>query len=417
MLYLAIRHLLVRRKQSLFTLLGVLLASLSFVVISGFFLGFQEFLIDQLLNNDAHIKISAKEEFIEPRAFDQDFFGKVEHVFWISPPGGKNDNSKILNPQGWYRLLESDPRVVAYSPQMTAQVFISRAATSIGGRLIGSDPARQSRVTNIQAYMLVGKFNDIAGGGNRAILGDEYLKSLGARVGETVLITNGRGAPTPFKVVGSFHTGIRTLDLGVAFAALQDVQKINNTPSQVNEIAVRVINVDHAREIAEQWTHVSVENVKSWDQINANILNVFNIQNATRYMMVFVIILVAGFGVYNILNMVVNQKRREIAILRSMGYEQNDVVFLFLSQGLILGFLGGLVGLIAGYFVCLFLQTIPFGGGPMGGGSGRLTISFSLSIYIFGMLLSVVSASLASFIPARAAGKMTPIDIIRGGAE
>lgn len=417
MLYLALRHLIVRRKQTVFTLLGVVLASLSFVVISGFFLGFQEFLIDQLLNNDAHIKISAKEEFVNDRAYDKEFYPDSSHVFWISPPGGKNDNASILNPQGWYKRLEADPRVIAYSPQMTAQVFMSRASTSVSGRLIGSDPSRQSKVTNIQDYMISGKFNDIAGGGNRVILGDEYLRSLGSRVGETVLVSNGRGSPTPFKVVGSFHTGIRSLDLGVAFAAIQDVQKINNTPSQVNEIAIRVVNIDDAGAMANQWSKVSVENVKSWDQINANILNVFNIQNATRYMMVFVIILVAGFGIYNILNMVVNQKRREIAILRSMGFEQNDIVFLFLSQGLVLGLFGGLLGLILGYFVCLFLETIPFGGGPVGGGTGLLRISFKISIYVFGLLLSVVSASLASYIPARAAGKMTPIDIIRGGAE
>jgi lipoprotein-releasing system permease protein len=201
------------------------------------------------------------------------------------------------------------------------------------------------------------------------------------------------------------------------FKAEGGVQKINQTPSQVNEIAVRVYDVDSANLIAKNWRQFSSEKILSWDEVNANFLSVFKIQNATRHMMVAVIIIVAGFGIYNILNMVVTQKRKEIAILRSMGYETKDVVILFLSQGIILGIIGGLLGLIAGFWICKFLETIPFAGGPMGSGSGFLNISFDIEIYIKGMFLAIFAASFASLLPARVAGRMQPIDIIRAGAE
>ena len=115
--------------------------------------------------------------------------------------------------------------------------------------------------------------------------------------------------------------------------------------------------------------------------------------------------------------MVVSQKRKDIAILRSMGFETRDVIVLFLSQGLLLGLVGGALGLVLGYVICLYLQTIPFGGGPLGAKATTMKISFQISIYVYAMLLANLSAAVASLLPARAAGKVTPIQIIREGTD
>lgn len=125
------------------------------------------------------------------------------------------------------------------------------------------------------------------------------------------------------------------------------------------------------------------------------------------------ILVVAGFGIYNILNMVVTQKRKEIAILRAIGYESWDIIKLFLIQGLIVGITGGIVGVAIGYGFCKHMATLPFSGGPMGSGNGRMMVSFDPFIYINGFILAFGSSLLASFLPARAAGKLTPIDVIR----
>jgi lipoprotein-releasing system permease protein len=175
----------------------------------------------------------------------------------------------------------------------------------------------------------------------------ELLQRLGARVTETVLVSSGNSVPVPFKIVGVFKVGIKTLDEGTAYGSLADVQKINGTPSQVNEIAVRVTDIEEAASIAKSWTSASTEKVQSWDQLNANFLNVVNIQNATKTLMIAVILIVASFGIYNILNMTVTQKRKEIAILRSMGFEPYEIISLFVYQGLILGVVGGLLGEVA----------------------------------------------------------------------
>jgi lipoprotein-releasing system permease protein len=417
MFFLALRHLLARKRQTLLTLIGILFGSMAYVVISGFMLGFQSYLIDQLINNDAHIRVWAKEDFLHEHTLDREFFGPAAHVFWISPPGGRKDNARIEDPQGWYRRLRADPRVEAYSPQLTAQVIVTRAKATVPARLIGSEPARQVKVSNISSYMTEGKFTDLSAGGNRILLGAELLAKLGARASETVLVSNGRSVPVPFKIVGTFKTGIRTIDEGTAFGALADVQKINETPSQVNELAIRVYDVEGAAQIAQEWREFGDEKIQSWDQINANFLNVFTIQNVVRFMMIAVILIVAGFGIYNILNMVVTQKRRDIAILRSMGYTTWDVMYLFLVQGLILGSLGAVAGDIGGYWICRYLETVPFAATPLGAGTGFMNISFAPRIYVWATVLAIGCAALASLLPARAAGRMEPIEIIRAGAE
>jgi lipoprotein-releasing system permease protein len=122
---------------------------------------------------------------------------------------------------------------------------------------------------------------------------------------------------------------------------------------------------------------------------------------------------VAGFGIYNILSILVNQKRREIAILRSIGYDSTDIRSLFLSQGVMLGFVGGILGIGLGYVVCRYMATIPFSGGGMMKSGQTMMVSFDPRIYVQGFFMAFLSSSISSVLPARAAAHMTPIDIIR----
>jgi lipoprotein-releasing system permease protein len=122
---------------------------------------------------------------------------------------------------------------------------------------------------------------------------------------------------------------------------------------------------------------------------------------------------VAGFGIYNILSLAVTHKRREIAILRSMGFEPQDITNLFLIQGIILGIVGGVAGLILGLLASYFMSTIEISANR-GMGGNHMMVSFEYMIYLKAIALALLSSSFASFFPARSAGKMEPIDIIRG---
>lgn len=413
MLFLAFRHLSARPRQTFLIVLGILLGTMAYVIISGMMLGFQEYMTNQLVNNDAHIRISSRKEYIEPAPMTEFLFPQIAHAFWIAPPSGIRNDQHIYNPQGWFSRLDEDSRVVAYSPQLSAQVIFRRAKVSVTGRLIGMDSQKQSRVTNIANYMTSGKFFDLGESGNRLVVGEGLLKELGARVSETLQISLGQGAPTPFKIIGSFRIGAKSVDDSTAYAALADVQRINQTRSQITDIAIRTTDFTGAAEMATNWSALSLDRVESWDQTNENILSVFKTQDIVRNSMTLAILVVAAFGIYNILSILVNQKRRDIAILRSMGFEGSDILKLFFSQGVILGSAGGLFGIFIGYLVCLYLQTIPVAPGRIGA-DGHLIISFTIAIYLKAFVFALISSLFASWLPARLAGRLTPIDVIRG---
>lgn len=416
MLFLAMKYLFARKRQTTLTLLGIFFGTAAFVVISGFFLGFRFYLIDQLINNSGHIFIESREDFLTEHLLDKNFFGdKYLHVFWKSPPSGRIDVDLIDNPSEWYRRLDADPRVLNYSPQLTTGVILSKAKAEITTTLTGCVPNKQINVTTIGDYMIEGRFLDLSSGGNRIVIGDELSKKLGVRVSQNVLVSLAQTEALPFKVVGIYKTGNKLADT-FAYSSLVDVQKVNQTPNHVNQIVVKLKDFTLSKYLASSWRKLSREKVESWDEKNSSIFNVFRLQDAIRFLTIFSIMIVAGFGIYNVLNITVMQKRKDIAILRSLGFTTKDMVKLFLSQGLILGLVGSILGLIIGYLVCLYLQTVPFGGGPMGG-PGTLQISVDPLIYFSAFALAIFSTSIASILPSLAAGKLTPIDIIRSGTE
>jgi lipoprotein-releasing system permease protein len=230
-------------------------------------------------------------------------------------------------------------------------------------------------------------------------------------VSETFTVATGKGASVPLKVVGSFHTGVGSVDNNTVFASLPDVQKINETPSQISDIAVKLQDVTRAAEVAESWSEFSRDKVQSWDQLNLSIMSVFKTQNLIRAFMTGLIIVVAAFGIYNVLNILVSQKKREIAILRSIGYEARDILSLFLVHGLLLGSLGGLAGVLIGYLACIWVETLPNPSTRLG--LGHMMVSFDPEIYWVAFAISFCAAAFSSVFPALAAGKMTPMEIFR----
>jgi lipoprotein-releasing system permease protein len=411
MLFLAIRHLMSRKRQTILIFMCISLASLVYVVISGMYLGMQEYVIDRLLNNTAHVKISARDQSIERGEMTQRFYGDSTSVNWLIPPSGKREEAHIMYPQGWFDRLRDNPDVRAYAPGLSINVIISRRDTKRAGTLGGIEPEKQVRVTALEEYMVEGSLLDLGGGGNKIILGTGLLERLGARVGEFIRVSSGTGEPRPFKIVGTLELGVPDVDNILMLASLRDVQTLNRTPGRINEISVALIDLGRAQELADSWKMFSHDNVESWIEANAGFMEIFTLQDVIRYTISVAILVVASFGIYNVLSIMVSQKRREIAILRSIGYSPNKILELFLIQGILLGIGGAITGIVVGYGVKRYVETIQFGGKHMA--IDHLLMSYAPSIYITGFLLAFVSALVASILPARAASKLTPIDIIR----
>lgn len=410
MFFLAFRHLTARKRQTIITLLGVTLGVAAFVTFSNIMLGFQEYIVDQLVNNDSHVRIQPREEIVAADSLDSIYYPNAAHVFWIKPPSGNRTSVQIENPVAWFARLNKDSRVLAYSPQIQSQVFYSYGSTSRAGKLIGSDPLKQIRISNIRNYMLRGDFLSLGTGGNKLIAGDRLLQRLGAQVGDRILLSTSKNSSVPFKVVGAFHFGVMGLDDTVTFAAIADAQNLNGTPSQITDIALRLTDVNWARQFAQDYSQFSTDKVQSWDQANANILSVFSMQNIIRIFITTAIMVVSAFGIYNILNILVNQKRKDIGILRSMGFDSHEIRNLFMYQGIFFGFGGGALGLLTGHLISMAMSVM-----KIGGMIDHMIISYNPKIYITAFLVACVCAIVSSYLPAREASKLKPIDIVRSG--
>lgn len=409
MLFLAIRHLMSRKRQTVLIFLGISLGTMMYTIISGMQLGMREFISERLLSNTSHIKISAREQKIDRVEMTERFYGPDEAVSWITAPSGIREEAHIMYPQGWFDRLRDDPEVLGYSPTMTMNVIISKGNSKHPAALSGIVPSMHNRVMNIEKYITNGRLSALSGGGNKVIVGEAMLDKIGLKVGDTILVSSGLSEPRPLKITGTLKLGVQQIDEAIMLAALRDVQAINKTPGRITEIAVNIVDMNKAQEVADSWELTSKDKVESWEEANANFMEIFVFQDILRWTVTFAILIVAGFGIYNVLSIMITQKKKEIAILRSIGYPPKYILELFLIQGVILGITGAIIGLLGGHMINLYLSTIKLGHS----GVGNILMSYSPSIYISGFLLAFVSAVLASILPAHAASKLTPLDIIR----
>jgi lipoprotein-releasing system permease protein len=410
MFFLAIRHLISRKKQTFLIFLGIVLGTMVYITIAGMQFGFQDFIVEQLVENDAHIKISAHEEVITPDSMKDVFYPQMNGlVQWHVSPFGKRNEAHIVYPQGWFEKLQNDPDVFAYSEQLSTQVIVTKGSIKLTASLLGVNPEKQMRTTIIRNYITDGKFETLGTSGNRIAIGSGLLQKLGAQLNDTVYLTGGTQAAKPFKITCIFHLGVHEVDDNMIFGALRDVQNLNGTPGRISQIAVKLHDVKEASQIANSWQQISRDKVLSWDKASANFLQVFKIQDIFRIFITAGIFVIVSFGIYNVLSIIVTQKRREIAILQALGYEPKDILKLFSTQGVILGAAGAIAGVLVGYLMCVYLKNLDI---SMMGKKG-LTISFRPSIYFSAFSMSCASSILSSILPAFRASRYTPIDIIR----
>jgi len=408
MWFLALRHIFSRKSQTLLTFLAIVLGSGGYVVFSGIQLGFQEYMVKRLIERSGHINISTRDDFITAESLKNIFY-KGENVHWINTPSGRRSYDSLTSPTEWYKKLKSSSNVISYAPQISKTAIASRGGFTQEVNLTGIDPALQMTVTTIKDDITYGDLNSLNNGTSLIFTGERLLQVLGARLNDTINISTSDGVVTPMKIIGTFNTGDRRSDEHTIYASMTTVQKATSSPGEVTSIIVKIKEFSRAAEIATEWSTLSRDRVESWDQLNRDHLSMMSTQDIVRLVTTSAFIVIVAFGIYNILNMVVNHKKRDIAILRSIGFDEKDTSFLFLVQGILIGLAGGLTGLIIGFIACLYIETIEI---PMG--RQHMMISWDIMIYARAFILVFGASVIASFFPARAAGRLSPIEIIRG---
>ena len=152
---------------------------------------------------------------------------------------------------------------------------------------------------------------------------------------------------------------------------------------------------------------------EDWETANATFLTGVIIRNILTYSVSITLLVVAGFGIYNILNMTIHNKMKDIAILKAMGFAGGDVKQIFMIQSLVIGFVGSAMGLVIGYGLSYLISKAPFDGGDFVS-LDHFPVNFDPKYYVIGIVFGVATTALAGYMPSRKASKLDPIEILRG---
>lgn len=400
-----------RRRQTLVSVAGVALEVAFFIAIASMMRGFQSYFISQIIDVAPHITI--KDEMRTPprQAAVLAHPGGAVAVSGVKP----RDRVRGIRAAGdKLTILEAMPGVAA-APILTGQALLRYGTRDVSATLLGIEPPRQERVSNIGKDMVAGRLEDLRTTANGVILGAGLAQRLGAGVGDTVSAVSPAGTVLPMRIVGLFQTGLTALDNMQGYTLLKVGQVLQNRPNVVNQIQVRLQDVTRAEPLAREIEARFGDRTESWEEQNANFLTVFVIQNAVMYSVTGAILLVAAFGIYNIISTVVFEKTRDIAIMKSLGFTGRDIQLLFLIQGVVAGLLGAALGCALGALMIEGLGQVRFGI-ETPAGQDRFVLVKDWRIYAMASFFAVMAAGIAAVIPARRASRLDPVQVVRGAA-
>lgn len=408
-------HLVERKKQSIIAALGVTFGIGTYIILMSFMTGLNGLLDGLILNRTPHIRIYNEVEASKVQPIEMaDPFKDSNFVHVVESIKPRRSQASIRNNQGIRLALQKDPRVKGITPIVSARVFYQSGSLLLNGNLMGINAIEQEKLFNFNQYIVGGKPEDLNNSKNGIILGAGVAKKLRLKVGDYVPIITPTGESMRLKIVAFFQSGLAEVDNTQSYANIKTAQlAANEGPSYATDLYIKLKNIDEAlpmtREISEAFGVHAVD----INTANAQFETGTSIRNLISYAVSITLLIVAGFGIYNILNMLIYEKMNDIAILKAMGFSGGDVKRIFIYQALLIGIIGGAVGLLMGYGVSVLISKAPFETEALPTVK-TFPVNFELAFYIGGSLFAIITTFFAGYLPARKASKIDPVEIIRG---
>lgn len=402
-------HLLARRKQSVIAALGVTFGIMMFISLVSFMTGLNGLLDGLVVNRTPHVRLYNE---IKPSPIQPTSILPGWNV--VSSVKPRDNRKEIYNSKAIINALKKDKRVLGVAPKTNAQVFFNSGNIEINGVVSGIDVQEENRLFKFSEYVTEGKITDLITVNNSIILGKGVAQKMLVNIGDMVQITTAKGDLLTMKVVGFFQSGLAEVDNTQSFASLSATQKLLGKPnSYITDIQVKLLDIAQAPEMAAemaQWYNVDAIDIQT---ANSQFETGTNVRNIITYAVSITLLIVAGFGIYNILNMMIYEKMDDIAILKATGFSGRDVQWIFITQAMIIGLLGGVFGLIFGFLITTAISHTPFETAALPT-IKTYPVNFEIKYYYIGIVFALVTTYLAGLMPARKASKIDPVEIIRG---
>lgn len=406
---IAFTYMISRIKSTVVAAMGVTFGIGVFIFMSSLITGTNDYSEKTMLSATPHIRLFNDNTLSDNHMLDK-YLGDSS-INLISNPQLVPKENRIYNPDAVMAQLFKHPGIEAISKQVQANVIYSKGNVQKNGTAFGVNMPEQDKMFDISFYMIAGNVQSLEGHPDHVIIGAGVAANLNARLGDYIRLTTSGGLVKTLKVSGIFRTTIKAVDDTKSYVNIPVVQQLlQKDRSYITDIYINIKDYYNANAIGADMAREAGYSSESWQQANQQSLAGRKIRDIIANSIVFTILLVAGFGIYNILNMVIYEKIKEIAILKATGFQGIDVVSIFLQQALFIGIVGSMLGIVFGWILSFSLSKLYIGIGNV----RYLPITFLTKHYLQGAGFGIVTSFFAGYIPARKASKVDPVMIIRG---
>jgi lipoprotein-releasing system permease protein len=405
--------LMARWKQTLVAAIGVTFSIAMFITLLSFMTGLNDLLDGLILNRTPHIRLynEVKPNKNQPVNIAKAY--KNSYNFIQSVKSG-NVRQEIYNSASIMQTLKQDERVLGISPKIISQIFFNNGSIDITGVVNGVEVDAESKLFHFNDYVTTGNAADISKVSNSIILGKGLAEKMLANIGDVVQLTTTKGERFPLKVVGYFQSGLQDFDKTQSYASIATVQKLMGKPaSYITDIQIKLRDIQQAPATAKEFAQLFEADAEDIQTANSQFETGSFVRTLISYAVGITLLVVAGFGIYNILNMMIYEKMDSIAILKATGFAGKDVKRIFLVIAISIGFFGGLAGLVFGFGLSALIDQIPFNTAALPT-IKTYPINYNPVFYFIGAVFSLITTYFAGWFPSRKASKVDPVIIIRG---
>ena len=405
--------LLARWRQTMIAAVGVTFSITMFITLLGFMSGLNQMLDNLIINRTPHVHLYNEIQPSKNQPINSLSKYSKHHNF-ISSIKPKNERLEIYNNASIIKTLKKDERVLGVAPKIIAQVFYNVGALDLTGVINGIDVEAENRLFTFSDYVTLGNYLDLKNIPNSVILGKGAADKMMAEIGDMIQVTTTKGERVKLKVVGIFQSGLMDLDKVNSYASINTSQKLlGESNNYITDLQVKLKDINMAPAMAKEYANLFTVDAVDIQTANSQFETGSSVRTLISYAVGITLLIVAGFGIYNILNMMIYEKMDSIAILKATGFSGKDVNAIFIFIALSIGIIGGLFGLLFGFGLSSLIDQIPFNTSSLPT-IKTYPIDYSMKYYLIASAFSVITTYFAGYFPARKASSVDPVIIIRG---